>query len=131
MASKSASNRRKSPPGKSPAAVDYGMDDQSMEESQAYQHGFLPEEGDDESTGYLQQASERVRELTYEREGRVVVGALAAGFVIGAAIGCAIATTRKQNESWSDRLAYEGLGRRLLERIGSSLPESISERFGR
>ncbi len=63
-----------------------------------------------------------------------MIAALASGFAIGAAIGCVIASSRARKETWTDRLACEGLGRKLLDRIGSlssSLPDSITERFTR
>ncbi|MGE3243892.1 MAG: hypothetical protein AB7G28_14765 [Pirellulales bacterium] len=131
MASRTNSKRREPAPKNSPA-VDYDPDDDALEDSLAYEHGFLPDEDEEESPGYLQQASDRVRGLTHQREGRVVIAALAGGFAIGAAIGCVIANSRHRKESWTDRLACEGLGRRLLDRIGtfsSSLPESITEKF--
>jgi hypothetical protein len=69
--------------------------------------------------------------MTAGREGRVVVGALVGGFAIGAAIGCIIASSRTRQSSWSDRLACEGLGRQLLDRIGNALPDSITEKLHR
>jgi hypothetical protein len=130
MASKSASNRRATAPKKSLAAATQYAEDETMEDSLAYEHDFLPDE-DEEEHGYLQQASERVRNLAYQREGRVVVAAIASGFAIGILIGGVIASSRGRKETWTDRLACEGLGRRLLDRIGSSLPDSITERFTR
>jgi hypothetical protein len=131
MASKSTATRRANRPKKVSPAVEDNVDE-AMEDSLAYQRGFLPDEEEAGApAGYLQQASNRIRELTYDREGRVVVGALAAGFVIGAAIGCVIAGARERNQSWSDRLACEGLGRRLLDRISSRLPESLTEKLHR
>jgi hypothetical protein len=136
MASKTNSKRPANAP-KNPPAANYDPDDEAAEDALAYEHGFLPDEDEEESPGsespgYLEQASERVRQLTHQREGRVVIAALAGGFAIGAAIGCVIASSRNRKETWTDRLACEGLGRRLLDRIGSfsnSLPDSITEKF--
>jgi len=131
MASKTNSKRPANAP-KNPPAANYDPDDEAAEDSLAYEHGFLPDENEEESPGYLEQASERMRQLTHQREGRVVIAALAGGFAIGAAIGFVITSSRNRKETWTDRLACEGLGRRLLDRIGSfssSLPESITEKF--
>ena len=92
---------------------------------------FEPALEADEEAGYMTQATESVRQMTRGREGRVVVAALAGGFAIGAVIGCVIATSRRREPSWSDRLACEGLGRNLLDRLASIMPESVSEKFGR
>jgi hypothetical protein len=132
MASKPASNRRSPAPKKSqPVATQYDPDDDAAEDSLAYEHEFLPDEDEEGEAGYLAQASQHVRALTHQREGRVVVAALATGFAIGAAIGCVIAGSHQRKATWSDRLACEGLGRRLLDRIGSTLPESIAEKLHR
>lgn len=135
MASKSTSNRR-SPATKnasqrksnSTSAIEQ-TDEYAVEDSLAYQHGFTDAEEDE--AGYLSQAAERARDLTRGREGRIVVAALASGFAIGAAIGCVIAGSRQRQPSWSDRLACEGLGRSLLDRLASVVPEGISEKLGR
>lgn len=135
MASKSASNRRSPAAKKSqPVATQYDPDDEAAEDSLAYEHEFLPDQDEEEETGYLAQASHRVRELAHQREGRVVVAAIASGFAIGVLIGGVIASSRGRKETWTDRLACEGLGRKLLDRIGSlssSLPDSITDRFTR
>ena len=134
MASKSASNRRSTASKNSarPMTPHNDEDEYALEDSHAYEHGFIPDDDDDEEneTGYVSRASARVREFTHHREGRIVVAALASGFAIGAVIGCVIANSRAPKQSWTDRLACEGLGRRLLDRLGSAIPESISERFG-
>lgn len=129
MASKTNSKRRPQAPKNSLAAATQYAEDETMEDSLAYEHGFLPDEDEEEEHGYLQQASERVRSLTHQREGRVVVAAIASGFAIGVLIGGVIASSRGRKETWTDRLACEGLGRRLLDRLGSSLPESITDKF--
>jgi hypothetical protein len=133
MASKSASNRRSTASKNSARPMTprndtsgYDTDEYALED----EHGFVDDEEEHSEAGYLSRASARVRELTHHREGRVVVAALASGFAIGAVIGCVIANSRAPKQSWTDRLACEGLGRRLLDRLGSAIPESISERFG-
>jgi hypothetical protein len=133
MPSKSASNRR-SPTAKSISTkktVGYEPDeDEALEDALTYEHGFYRDEEEENERGYMERATSRVRAMTRDREGRVVVAALAGGFAVGVLIGGAIAAARAREESWSDRLACEGLGRRLLNRIGSVIPESITDRFG-
>ena len=60
-------------------------DEYALEDALAYEHGFFRDEDEENAVGYVSRASARVRELTREREGRVVVAALASGFAIGAA----------------------------------------------
>jgi hypothetical protein len=132
MASKSASNRR-SPANKNTANTATprrNEDDYALEDSLAYEHGFADENNEEEG-GYIAQTTECVRSMTRGREGRIVVAALASGFAIGAAIGCVIAASHQRKATWTDRLACEGLGRRLLERLSSAMPESLTEKFGR
>jgi hypothetical protein len=130
MASKSASNRRTSASKNSTkrAIPQSNEVDEALEDSLAYEHGFADDD-EEEGAGYVTRATEQVRHMTEGREGRVVVGALVGGFAIGAAIGCIIASSRTRESSWSDRLACEGLGRQLLDRISNALPESIAERI--
>jgi hypothetical protein len=133
MASKSTSGRRATASKNTAQHVSprRDEDDDALEDALAYEHGFFRDEDEESEPGYLSRASARVRELTHQREGRIVVAALASGFAIGAVIGCVIASSRERQQTWSDRLACEGLGKRLLDRLGSAVPESISERFGR
>jgi hypothetical protein len=129
MASKSANRRspKTSPKPVTPTYQSTYQDDADLpEDAMAYE----PHEDDDES-GYITQATDRVREMTLGREGRVVVAALVGGFAIGTAIGCVLAGSRQRRQSWSDRLACEGLGRSLLDRLSNMMPESLSEKFGR
>jgi lipid-binding SYLF domain-containing protein len=130
MAAKSTSNRRSSAnKNTAKSTPSQSEDEYAIEDSLAYEHGFTDE--DDEDSGYVAQATEQVRSMTRGREGKIVVAALASGFAIGAAIGCVIASSHQRKATWSDRLACEGLGRRMLDRIGSALPESITEKLHR
>lgn len=139
MASKSTTNRRTSSSSHDssnnstkPKSPPYDEEEDLAEDALAYEHGFVGDDDDEEEeTGYVERANACVREYTRQREGRVVMGALASGFAIGVLIGGVIASSRERKTSWTDRLACEGLGRRLLDRLGSAVPESISERLGR
>jgi hypothetical protein len=138
MAAKSPSNRR-SPANKNTtkassqqhdtSSIDEA-DDYAIEDSLAYEHGFSDDD-EEEEAGYLEQAAEQARSMTRGREGRVVVAALASGFAIGAAIGCLIAGSSQHKVTWSERLACEGLGRSMLDRLASVMPESITEKLHR
>jgi hypothetical protein len=48
---------------------------------------------------------------------------------VGLVIGCAIASSQSQPKTWHDRIAAEGLGRRLLERIEGMMPDSLTELY--
>jgi hypothetical protein len=135
MAAKSPTNRRSTTPKKSAAAN--SLEDQydhPLEDAMAYEQSNSADEDYDEEeseAGYLERATSGIRELTRKREGRVVVAALATGFAIGAAIGCVIAGSRQRQQTWSDRLACEGLGRRMLDRLSSMVPDSITDKLHR
>jgi hypothetical protein len=58
-----------------------------------------------------------------------VLVALAAGFGVGLVIGCAIASSQSQPKTWHDRIAAEGLGRRLLERIEGMMPDALTDLY--
>lgn len=79
---------------------------------------------------YMSRGASQVREMTRDHEGTAVLVALAAGFGIGLLIGAALAPSHEPRR-WGDRLAAEGLGRRLLERVESMIPDALAERLGR
>ncbi len=85
----------------------------------------------DEVSGYISQGASQFREMTEGHEARTVLIALAAGFGVGLLIGGALASSHRRPRRWSDRIAAEGLGRRLLDRVESMIPETITERFSR
>jgi hypothetical protein len=81
--------------------------------------------------GYVSQGTEQFGQMTRGHEGQAVMIALAAGFGVGFIIGCSLASSRQQPQSWTDRIMAEGLGRKLLARVERMMPEMISEHFGR
>lgn len=85
----------------------------------------------DEIAGYVSRGATQIREMTREHEGTTVLLALGAGFGLGLLIGGLLASSRSRPRSWSDRLAAEGIGRRLLERLERVLPDALDERIGR
>ena len=70
-----------------------------------------------------------MRELVRDREGKAVLVALAAGIGVGLMIGSAFGQSHRQPQSWRDRIAAEGFGRRLMERIESLIPEAVTQHF--
>jgi uncharacterized protein YjbJ (UPF0337 family) len=60
--------------------------------------------------------------------------AIAVAFGVGVGVGLLIALSFQSSQSrprgWRDRMMAEGIGRRLLERAESILPEALSERMG-
>jgi hypothetical protein len=66
-----------------------------------------------------------------DHEGQAVFVALALGFGMGLAIGYGLGGSSDRGDRWANRIAAEGLGRRLLERLDSILPEAVTSRFGK
>jgi hypothetical protein len=84
----------------------------------------------DQQQSYLERGNQQFREMVADHEGQAVFVALALGFGIGLALGYGMGGSR-QEERWTDRIAAEGLGRRLLERVESLLPEAVTSRLGK
>jgi hypothetical protein len=89
------------------------------------------EEIREQASEYVARGASQFREMTRDHEGSAVLVAFAAGFGIGLLIGGAMASSHQRPRSWSDRIAAEGIGRRLLERVESMIPEAITDRFSR
>lgn len=85
----------------------------------------------DEVSDYLSHGTSQIRNLTRDHEGTTVLVAMAAGFGVGLLIGKLASSYESRPRSWTDRIAAEGLGRRLLDRVESMIPEVLTERFGR
>jgi hypothetical protein len=86
----------------------------------------------DEISDYMSRGTSQIRDLTRDHEGTTVLVAMAAGFGVGLLIGGMLASSYESRpRSWTDRIAAEGLGRRLLDRVESMIPEVLTERFGR
>jgi hypothetical protein len=81
----------------------------------------------DEVSAYVSRGASQVRETTRDHEGAAVLVALAAGFGVGLLLGAAMASSHSQPQSWRDRIAAEGLGRRLLERVENMMPDALTE----
>jgi hypothetical protein len=70
---------------------------------------------------------DQIEEVTEGREGMMVAVALAAGFGMGIAIGCALAAPHRRPASWRDRFMAEGIGRRVMDRMEAMLPQSLTD----
>lgn len=87
---------------------------------------FSPREGE----GMITRGLGQVDDMVLDHEGRAILTALAAGFGIGYVLGCMLAGSESRPKNWSDRIAAEGLGRRVMEGLDRMLPEAISSRLG-
>jgi hypothetical protein len=85
----------------------------------------------DQASQYVRETAEDAQECMMEHSTAAVVTALVGGFGIGLLIGHAIAMPRREPRSWRDRLTAEGIGRRLMERIESVIPDALAEHFGK
>lgn len=85
----------------------------------------------EQASEYVSKTASQTQECIREYSGTAVVVSLVAGFGIGLAIGHALATPRRQPRSWRDRVAAEGFGRRLMDRIEAMVPDALAEHFGK
>ena len=86
----------------------------------------MADEMSEQASGYLSRGASQVREMTEDREGTAVLVALTAGFGVGLLIGAALASSHSRPQTWRDRIAAEGLGRRLLERVEGIMPDALT-----
>jgi hypothetical protein len=77
--------------------------------------------------GYVSRGVEQIREITQGREGSAVLIALAAGFGLGLVLGGIMGGARRRPRGWRERIALEGLGQRLWERIEGIVPDVLAE----
>ena len=87
---------------------------------------FTNEMGE-QASDYVSRGASQVRELTRDHEGTAVLVALATGFGVGILIGATLASSQSRPRSWRDRIAAEGLGRRLLERVEGMMPDALTD----
>lgn len=94
-------------------------------------HPVKPSYSADEHPGesYLERGKSQIKDIVEDREGRTVLTALVAGLGLGILVGTALSGSRKSK--WSDRIAAEGIGRRLMESVDKYLPDALSDRYGR
>lgn len=78
---------------------------------------------------YYERGEEQLRQCMTGREGSAIMLSLAAGLGVGFLIGAALGRSHQQSQSWRDRIAAEGFGKRLRERIESLIPDALAEHF--
>jgi len=83
----------------------------------------------EQASDYVSEGASQVQECIRDYSGTAVVVSLVAGFGIGLAIGKALSGAHSEPETWRDRIAAEGLGRRLMDRIESMIPDALAEHF--
>jgi hypothetical protein len=81
----------------------------------------------EQASNYMSRGASQVRDLTKDHEGAAVLVALTAGFGVGMLIGAALASSHSRPQSWRDRLTAEGLGRRMMERMESMVPDAVKD----
>jgi hypothetical protein len=83
----------------------------------------------EQASDYVSEGASQVQECIRDYSGTAVVVSLVAGFGIGLAIGKALSGAHSEPQTWRDRIAAEGLGRRLMESIESIIPDALSQHF--
>jgi hypothetical protein len=122
-----AANQRQKPSGqKKPSQKGRQTAQQTARQAASGARRFADEMGE-QASGYLARGASQVRDLTHDREGTAVLVALTAGFGIGLAIGAALGASHSRPQTWRDRIAAEGIGRRLMERVEGIMPDALSD----
>lgn len=85
----------------------------------------------EQASDYIAEGASQAREFARERGGATVVAALVTGFGIGLVVGHAVGMPKREPKRLRDRIAAEGLGRRLLDRIEGMIPDALAEHFGK
>jgi hypothetical protein len=117
-----ANQRQKSSGRKSQARPSRASDSAEQGTIERYANEF-----GSEVSRYASRGAAQLRDATRDHEGAAVVVALAAGLGVGILIGAALASSHSRPNTWRERIAAEGLGRRLLERVESMIPEALSQ----
>jgi hypothetical protein len=129
MASNQVSNHRNKTPGNAKHTETVRRPSPTADESRdEYSSvGAMAEQASD----YMQRGASQVREMTRDREGKVVAVALAAGLGVGLMIGASLVRSHRRQLSWRDRVTAEGFGRRLMDRIESMIPDALADHFSK
>jgi|SRR3954453_3668411 len=85
----------------------------------------------EQASDYVSEAATEVQECIRERSGTAVVVSLVAGFGVGILIGRALSKPQPESRSRRYRETAEGVGRRLIDRIESMIPDALAEHFSR
>ena len=124
MASNQVSNQRSKSAGTQSRRKPCG--DRATTEESKHEYGYMGAMAE-QASDYVARGASRVRELTRDREGTAVAVALAAGIGRGLDGRRARWCGLTQQRSWRDRVAAEGFGRRLMDRIEGLIPDALAE----
>lgn len=129
MPSNQVSNQRR-PPGGSPGSTRAGRPTPNYESESSRDYGALGDAAN-RATEYYERGEERLRECMSGREGTSLLLSLAAGVGVGLVLGIALGRSRRESMSWRDRIAAEGFGRKLMDRLEGMIPDTIAEHFAK
>lgn len=85
----------------------------------------------EQASDYISRGASQTQECIRDHSGASVALSLVAGFGIGILVGRALSKPQQQPMSRRYRAAAEGVGRRLMDRIESMIPETLAEHFGK
>jgi hypothetical protein len=102
----------------------------TSEEETGGSYGSIGEMAE-QASDYVSRGATQAYDYAREHAGTSVVIALATGFGIGLLVGHAIGSPRRNPQSWRDRIAAEGLGRRFMERVEGFIPDALAQHFGK
>jgi hypothetical protein len=129
MASNQVSNERR-PRGGGPGPTRAGQSTPNYASEPYRDYGALGDAAH-RATEYYEQGEDRLRECMSGREGTSLLLSLAAGVGVGLVLGIALGRSRRESMSWRDRVAAEGFGRRLMDRLEGLIPDTIAEHFAK
>jgi hypothetical protein len=93
----------------------------------------IAEQAQDYAAQGISHMRESLSECTRDHEGSALLVSLGAGFGVGLVIGVALssAMSSRKPRTWRDRMAAEGIGRKIMDQLESMVPEALAERFGK
>lgn len=130
MAANQMANQKAKPGARQQQQPQRSQPTSTQEESSGGTFGAIGDMAE-QATEYVSRGASEAQECMREHAGAAVAVALATGFGIGLLVGHAIGAPRREPKSWKDRIAAEGLGRRMLDRIESLIPDALAEHFSK
>jgi hypothetical protein len=85
----------------------------------------------EQAQDYVAQGASEVQECIREHSVASIAFSLAAGFGVGFLIGRALGMPHHEPRSSRYRIAAEGVGHRLMDRIEAMLPNAMAEYLGK